>query len=185
MKKLKKILAMCLATVVAMSAMCVGAFAVEPITDDNIQFVETDENGNVIDIIDLVYLDDVAEAYEQAKLQRWVSTSYYDLDDGPYTISGNKAAVVQCGKHFNANSSGRLYYYGEVTGANATVDIYDITNSKYKGSFDLRDQGDDIYLRNGYITGLSTASSQYYSFGLTYKTTNFNSYYAAISWSAL
>ena len=185
MKKFKKIIAMCLATVMAMSVMCVGAFATET-TTENIQFVETDENGNVIDTVDIVYLEDVAEAYEQNKLKRWTSTSYYNLANGAFTMSGGSAAIVMCKKHFNANSSGRLYYHGEVTDENATLDIYDITNGSYKGSFLLRDQGDGVYLRTGYITGLNTSSSQYYSFGLTYEgTDNFSSYYAAISWSAL
>lgn len=184
-KKFKKFIAMCLAAVMAMSVMCVGAFAAEPATS-NLQFYETDENGNVIDVIDLVYLEDVAEAYEQAKLQRWASTTYYNLANGAYNISGRSAAVVQCGRHFNANSSGRLYFYGEVTDENATVDIYNINSGRYEGSFTLRDQGDGIYSRSGYIPGLSTSSTQYYSFGLTTEgVSNFSSYYAAISWSAL
>lgn len=187
MKKFKKITAMCLAVVMAMSVMSIGALAdvAEPETD-NIQFVETDKDGNVIDTIELVYLNDVAEAYEQSKIRRWASTSYYNLGSGPLTMSGDSAMVVQCRKHFNANSSGRLYYHGEVTDENASVDIYDITNRTYKGSFVLRNQGDGVYSRTGYVTGLNSSSSQYYSFGLTGEgTTNFTSYYTAISWTSL
>lgn len=184
MKKFKKIIAMCLATVMAMSVMCVGAFADEP-ANSNLQFYETDENGNVIDVIDLVYLEEVAEAYEQTKLQRWTSTSYYNLANGPWNMSGRSAGVVQCGKHFNANSSGRLYFYGEVTDENADVNFYDINSGTYVGSFTLRNQGDGIYSRSGYIPGLSTSSSHYYSFGLTAESHYFTTYYAAISWNEL
>ena len=184
MKKFKKVLAMSLMVVMALSIMNISVFASE--ISEEIQFIVTDENGNEVEVLELIYLEDVADAYEQAKLQRWVSTTYYNLSSGPFTMSGNSASVVQCGKHFNANSSGRLYYYGEVTDVNAYVDIYDITNGTYKGSFVLKDQGDGIYSRSGYVTGLSTSSSQYYSFGLRHVGgSNFTTFYTAISWSSL
>ncbi len=184
MKNIKKFVSIALIAVMTLTVMSIGVFAAEH--EENIQFVVTDENGNEIEVLDLVYLENVAEAYEQKKLQRWRTTTYYDLSSAPYTISGGTVIIVECGKHFRANSSGRLYYHGEVTDENAYLDIYDITNGTYKGSFLLRDQGDGIYSRTGYITGLGTSTSQYYSFGLgSAGLSNFTSYYAAISWTAL
>lgn len=183
MKKIRKSLSMCLVAILSLSFMCIDVTADE--STENIHFVETDENGNIVEIINMVYLENVAEAYEQNKLLRWTKTSYYDLADGPLTINGNSADIVESTKHFNANSSGRLYYYGEVTDGNAYIDLYDITNGKYKGSFALKSQGGGIYSRSGYITGLSSSSSQYYSFGLSAKESAFSSYYAAISWNSI
>lgn len=183
MRKPTRILAMCLTAIMILSAMCMPAFAAE--TEEKIQFVETDENGNIIEIGELEYIEEVAEAYANRKLARWPSTSYYNLANGPTTISGGKSAYVMSTKRFNANSSGRLYYHSEVTDKNATLDIYDINTDDYKGSFRLTDQGDGTFSKTGYITGLKTSSSQYYSFGLSCVTSSFSSYYAAISWTSL
>lgn len=183
MKKLTKILALCLAAIMTLSVTCIPAFAAG--AEEKIQFVETDENGNIIEVGELEYIEKVAENYANRKFARWPATSYYNLANGPTTISGGKSAYVMSTKRFNANSSGRLYYYGEVTDKNATLDIYDITSDEYKGSFRLKDQGDGTYSKSGYITGLTTSSNQYYSFGLSCVTSSFSSYYAAISWSSL
>ena len=196
MKKFKKIAAIGCAAMMVVSSMSMSVFAEDlsssatisetlANTENEIYFVETDSDGNVIDITAPIYLEEVAKAYENSKMLRWVSTTYYNLANGPYTLSGGRGSTIQSGKHFNANSSGRLYYSGEVYGQNATLDIYDVTNGEYKGSFWLIDQGDGTYSKTGSIVGLSKASTQYYSFGLTSSGSNFTSYYAAISWNSL
>lgn len=186
MKKFKKIMAIGLSAIMALSILSTFAFASENAEEDTIYFVQTDKDGNVIDTVEPVYLDYVAEKYEQSKLMRWPSTTYYNLANGAYTMSGKSGAFILCTKRFNANSLGRLYFYGEVTGdPTATLDIYDVTNDKYQGSFNLLDQGNGTYMKNGYIVGLNTASNHYYSYGLGTDDGGFSSYYAAISWNAL
>ena len=187
MKKIKKIVAMIMSIVMVMSAMSVGALASSKnIQEDDIKFVVTDENGNEIKEIELEYIEEVAEAYEQRKLMRLHSTRYYNLANGNVSIGGSVSELyVMSTYHFNANSSGRLYYYGEcVCPDQPRVDLYDITNDTYKGSAALYDQGSNIYYRSGYFTGLSTSSSQYYSFGMS-ADVNFSNYYGVMSWSAV
>lgn len=186
--QMKKMLSLLLTLVIISVSWGVIAATEEVDTamDTPIQFVVLDDDGNEVDVIDLVYIEEVAERYEQSLQLRWASTTYYNLGSGPFTMSGSSGYVIQCTRHFNANSSGRLYYYGEVNTNNAYVDIYDITSSTYKGSFLLQSQGGGLYSRNGYITGLGTGSSQYYSYGLTSAGGgNFTSFYTAISWTAL
>lgn len=184
MKKFKKVIAMFLAAVMAMSVMSVSVFAdTNEEFESEIRFVVI-EDGVEVEVLEPIYIEEVAERYEAEKMQRWASTTYYNLANGAYTISGGTASIVQCNRHFSPNSSNRLYYYGEVTGASSVLNIYDVTNGTYKGSFLLQSQGGGVYSRNGYITGLS--SSCYYSYGISAQSTvNFTSYYGAISWTSL
>ena len=166
-----------------MAIVNVGVFA-SPNNEPPLQFVELDENGEIVEIVDAVYIQSVADPYEQRKLLKWPSTRYYDLSSDSYTISGGAALMVYAPVHFFPNSSGRLYYNCEVTGRNANLDIYDITNDRYQGSFLLVNQGNNVYSRNGYVSGLNT--SNYYSFGVTaVNSYDFDSYYATVSHNSL
>lgn len=183
MKKFKKILSICLTAIMVISSI---SFSVSASSDDEpvLQFVELDENGEIIEIVDAVYIQEVADAYEQRKMFRWPLTQFYNLGSGAYSISGGSCLMAFAPVHFYPNSSGRLYYDCEVTGRNAALNIYDVTNERYYGSFHLVDQGNGIYSRNGYVTGLST--SNYYSYGIASLTTdNINSFNASVSWNSL
>ncbi len=70
MKKFKKIMAIGLSAIIALSILSTFAFASENAEEDTIYFVQTDKDGNVIDTVEPVYLDYVAEKYEQSKLMR-------------------------------------------------------------------------------------------------------------------
>lgn len=183
MKKFKKFLVMGLTVVMAFCIMNVGVLAEQGVSGDKIQFVTTDEDGNITEISDLIYIDEIAEMYNNSKNMRWISTTYYNLGNGAFTISGGSVYTVQSGRHFNCNSNGRIYYHGETTGRNAVVSLYDITNDRYVGSFTLLNEGNGTYRRLGYFSGLST--NIYYSVGLAGDGGNVSSYYATISWNEL
>lgn len=183
--KFKKII--CIALVGIMSLL--GTSSVLAENEDNntkrnqIQFVTTDENGNEV-VEDLVYIDFIAEAYENQKHMRWPATTYWNLGSSAYTMSGGSALMVTSDRHFYANSANRIYYHGETTGRNAYVSLYDVTAEEYAGSFLLVDQGNNVFSRTGYFSGLG--SNVKYSVGVISKTTNnFSSFYTTVAWNAL
>lgn len=91
---------------------------------------------------------------------------------------------MTCDRYFYANSANRIYYHGETTGLNAYVSLYDVTADEYVGSFLLVSQGNNVFLRTGYFSGLS--SNVKYSVGVISQTTNnFSSFYTTVAWNAL
>lgn len=186
MLKFKKALSILLSLAVVCSIACAPAFAEETYTttDNDIKFVVLDDSGNEVEVLELEYIESVAQAFQRRQLLRWTTTTYYDLSNGSYTMYGGSATVVECGLHFKPNSAGRLYYYAEVQGNNATIDLYNITSGKYQGSITLQNQGNSLYSKNGFFAGLSTSTN--YSYGLTATTIYpFSSHYAVISWNNL
>ena len=180
MKKLSKGLVLCLLVVTIISTCCVGVSANE------ITFVDVDEQGNET-VVELELVPELVEMYNNLFKQRDWNTTFYDLSANDYTMYGGSAAYVTCGKHFNANSSGRIYYLAETSGNNAYVSLLDKSTNTFVGSFLLVNQGDGTYHRNGYFAGLNTSSSRYYTVDITAQGASavFDDFYTVFSWSSL
>lgn len=177
---MKKLLSIFVTAIIAMSIMSIGVCASEPL--DEIKFEVVDENGNVVEVLDMIYIEEVAEMYEQYLKQR-ASTVFHDLSSSSYNMSGGSASMVMSSKYFRANSSGRIYYDCETTGVGGNINVYENAGGGYLGSFMLQDYGSNIYGRNGRFTGLDTSTD--YVIGILSSGGNFSSYYATFSWSEL
>lgn len=96
MKKFKKIIAMCLATVMAMSVMCVGAFAdEEDITTNNIIAEDVKSEG-----LDNEIAEENANIAPRIAQYVWVDTDVLNVRTGPGTNYDIKGQVYRDQKLF-------------------------------------------------------------------------------------
>ncbi len=176
---MKKLLSMLLTVFMLVS---LTSFCCYAETTEDIKFEVLDENGNIVEVLDLVYIEEVAELYEEYKKQRAVQ-GFHDLSVEPYILSGREASMIIGGSYFNPSSSGNLYYNCEVTGVNGCINIYRNNgySDGYVGTFALQSMGNNTYGRSGRFTHLNP--STYYQIGILSDGGNFTSYYASVSWN--
>ncbi len=177
MKKFKKILAVSLAVVIAISMISFNTFAASSSEqdDETIYFTQTDAEGNVIQTIPLKKTEAGWNAYRKSISElSLLSTARatWNLSSRTYTLTKTGSfALYRLPYQFTGSGGDRVYVNANMTIPNGTwaeIAINNVTNgTSYLGSIEL-DKSGNIFSISGYLNNI--LSNNYYTYTLQAST---------------
>ena len=164
MKKFKKIMAIGLSAIMALSILSTFAFASENAEEDTIYFVQTDKDGNYIKTVPLVKTEPGMRQAEMLMKER-ATKPIWDLSQNNYSLTKKGFAGYTLPYRFTGNSGYRVGVTANMTvpdGEWAEIAINNVTSGTvYMGSIEM-DQNGSFFSISGILHGI--ISNNYYTY---------------------
>ena len=163
-KKFKKIMAIGLSAIMALSILSTFAFASENAEEDTIYFVQTDKDGNYIKTVPLVKTEPGMRQAEMLMKAR-ATKPIWDLSAKDYSMSKKGFALYTLPYRFTGNRGYKVGVSANMTvpdGEWAEIAINNVTSgTAYMGSVEMVQNG-SLFSITGQLHGI--VSNNYYTY---------------------